>query len=86
MPIDDGQFDCPNCGETVPTHAQACPSCGSDDQTGWSDDTMYDNLGLPDEAFGEEPARPTRSGTAWFGSIAVILVIVILVLVLAGVW
>ena len=47
---------------------------------------MYDNLGLPDEAFGEEPSRPTRSGTAWFGSIAVMLVIVILVLVLAGVW
>lgn len=31
-------FDCPHCGERVPAGARACPECGSDAGTGWSDD------------------------------------------------
>ncbi len=27
--------------------AKACPDCGSDEKTGWSEDTMYDGLDLP---------------------------------------
>ena len=40
---------CPNCGAEVPSNAKACPACGSDEQTGWSDKAYADNLGLPDE-------------------------------------
>ncbi len=40
-------FDCPNCGAEVPIKAKSCPDCGSDDNTGWSEDTMYDGLDLP---------------------------------------
>ena len=42
---------CPNCGAKVPPGAQACPECGSDEKTGWSEQARYDNLGLPDEHF-----------------------------------
>jgi len=42
---------CPNCGEAVPRAAKACPECGADEQTGWSDTAHADNLNLPDENF-----------------------------------
>jgi hypothetical protein len=42
---------CPNCGADVPPGAKACPECGSCDKTGWSDQTTYDGLDLPDQEF-----------------------------------
>ncbi|HEX7618060.1 MAG TPA: zinc ribbon domain-containing protein [Verrucomicrobiae bacterium] len=42
---------CPNCGAEVPRNAKACPECGSDEKTGWSEKACADNLGLPDEEF-----------------------------------
>jgi len=40
-------FHCPNCGAEVQIKAKSCPDCGSDENTGWSDDTMYDGLDIP---------------------------------------
>ena len=31
-------FTCSHCGATVPAKALACPECGSDAQTGWSEE------------------------------------------------
>lgn len=42
---------CPNCGEIVLRTAKACPECGSDEKTGWSEQARADHLGLPDEEF-----------------------------------
>lgn len=42
---------CPHCGAAVPPNAKACPECGSDEQTGWSDDAGTDGLDLPDPEF-----------------------------------
>jgi hypothetical protein len=42
---------CPNCGAEVPPNARACPACGADEKTGWSDETRADGLNLPDESF-----------------------------------
>ena len=42
---------CPNCGAEVPPDAKACPECGADENTGWSDDADRERLGLPDENF-----------------------------------
>ena len=42
---------CPNCGAEIPRNAKACPECGSDKTTGWSERAHADNLGLPDEEF-----------------------------------
>jgi hypothetical protein len=64
---------CPTCGAEVPPKARACPECGSDEQTGWSDRAHADRLGLPDEEFdydefaqrefGGRPLR--RRGPRW---------------------
>lgn len=42
-------FPYPVCGEEVPANAKACPACGSDEKTGWSDDTVYDATEIPDD-------------------------------------
>src|SRR5437867_8851645 len=46
MPEQD--FICPVCGAEVPAKAKACPECGSDEKTGWSDNTIYDGTGIED--------------------------------------
>ena len=45
---------CPNCGAEVPPDAKACPECGSDEQTGWSEEAHADGLDLPEEKFDYE--------------------------------
>lgn len=52
-------FICPNCGAEVPIKSLSCPECGSDEKTGWSEDTMYDGLDLP--AFEESRERSSKS-------------------------
>ena len=42
---------CPNCGAEVPPNAKACPECGSDEDTGWSEEARVADLDLPDENF-----------------------------------
>jgi len=42
---------CPNCGAAVPPNARACPECGSDESTGWSESADQDRLGLPSDEF-----------------------------------
>jgi len=42
---------CPNCGAAVPPNARACPGCGADDETGWSEEAHAGGLDLPDEEF-----------------------------------
>lgn len=37
-------FRCPNCGADVPLKARACPECGSDEETGWSEAAKYTHL------------------------------------------
>jgi hypothetical protein len=52
-------FNCPNCGAEVPIKALSCPVCGSDEKTGWSEDTMYDGLDIP--AFHETREKSSTS-------------------------
>ena len=42
---------CPSCGAEVPPKAKACPECGADEQTGWSEAARADGLDLPEENF-----------------------------------
>ncbi|MBB6429997.1 zinc ribbon domain-containing protein [Algisphaera agarilytica] len=70
-------FDCPNCGAKVPSGALACPECGSDEETGWSDDTMYDGLDLPiyDDEDGElDPAAPSWKRGIYILTAALLLI------------
>jgi hypothetical protein len=65
---------CPQCGASVPPDAKACPECGSDEQTGWSERAQYDGLDLPDEPFDYEDfvkrefggPSPVPRGVSWF--------------------
>ncbi len=45
---------CPTCGATVPPNVRACPECGSDDETGWSEEAYAPKPDLPDDEFSYE--------------------------------
>ncbi len=68
---------CPNCGALVPEKALACPECGADEDTGWSDGATGQRLGLPEEDFDydefiknefrEKTSSPLKvEGLSWF--------------------
>ena len=78
-------FVCPNCGADVPGRALACPECGSDDQTGWSADTTYDDLDLPNPDDESEVAHTGTKANFW-QAVAMVVVILILLLALMGLW
>ena len=46
--------NCPNCGAALPRNAKACPECGSDENTGWSDEAYASSLDLPNDEFSYE--------------------------------
>jgi hypothetical protein len=79
---------CPNCGAEVPPKARACPECGSDEETGWSENARAQQLGIPDDKFDYDEfvkqefgvgnqARPRGISWLWW-CVAVLLVIVFL--------
>lgn len=67
---------CPCCGAEIPSNAKACPRCGADEETGWSEEARADDLGLPDEDFNYEEfvkrefgggkKSPIPHGIHWF--------------------
>jgi hypothetical protein len=84
---------CPNCGAEVPPKARACPECGSDEQTGWSEAAETADLGLPDEEFnysdfvkrefGEnDPAPAGKPLKTWLLALLALAIIVLLVIFL----
>jgi hypothetical protein len=56
-------FDCPVCGEDVPTKAKACPHCGACEKSGWGDDAT-DGIGLPDDDFDYEKFTAEEFGAS----------------------
>jgi predicted nucleic acid-binding Zn ribbon protein len=84
---------CPACGAVVPPNAKACPECGSDEQTGWSDQARADDLGLPDEnfdydefvkrVFGGEESRPRGIKPLWW-IVAVLILLAVAAFILMG--
>jgi len=82
MPDDD--FTCPVCGAEVPAKAKACPECGADEKTGWSDQTIYDGTGIEDpedfdydeflrRELGQGPKRTPKQWVWW--AVAFVLLI-----------
>ena len=84
---------CPNCGAEVPRNAKACPGCGSDEKTGWSETAYASGLGLPDEEFdydkfvkeefGSGQAKPRGISWLWW-LIAVLVAILVSFAFLSG--
>jgi len=46
--MQDDWVACPHCGESIRRNARACKHCGSDERTGWSEDTYLDGIDLPE--------------------------------------
>jgi len=80
---------CPNCGAEVPPRAKACPACGSDENTGWSEEARTSGLDLPDDRFdyGEFVQRefggkaPKPRGLSWFWWLVAVLLLGAIVLI-----
>lgn len=80
---DKSYFICPCCGGQVAGSAKVCPDCGSDERTGWSENTYLDGLDLPemDESDYEEmkekefSSKKPKSGIDWRTIIGAILLV-----------
>lgn len=44
---------CTYCGAEIKKNAKACPECGSDELTGWSELTYLDGIDFPDQDYEE---------------------------------
>lgn len=74
---------CPQCGAVVPPRAKACPDCGADESTGWSDSATADRLGIPDDNFDYQhfvreefgPARGRTRKLSWLWGLTALLLI-----------
>lgn len=86
---------CPNCGAEIPSRAKACPECGADEKTGWSEDAATQGLNLPDQDFdydefvknefgGEDKIKPRSVSWIWWTVAAGLLAGMIALLVLRG--
>ena len=96
MPRTDEPFICPNCGAEVSAKAPACPECGADEKTGWSDDTIYDGTGIEDPGeFNYEDWKrrevdgrgPRRTSKQWFWwGVTVLILALLLWLIGSRLW
>jgi RNA polymerase subunit RPABC4/transcription elongation factor Spt4 len=73
----DDMVKCPNCGADIRKNARVCPECGSDEETGWSERTYLDNLGIPepdeyDEIAEQEFGSSEKHGAKGFNWKAVV--------------
>lgn len=79
---------CANCGAEIPRDARACPECGADEKTGWSEEAKTAGLDLPEEDFDyeefvkrefSEKKSPIPRGIHWFWWLVAVIIAVILV-------
>ena len=81
---------CPHCGEEIARKAKACPYCGSDESTGWSENTYLDGIDLPDEeSYKEAYANEFGKDVQWWRQrlwIVVTAFVVLAVFVAGALW
>jgi len=77
---------CPVCGQELKKNAKVCHSCGSDDSTGWNQNTYLDGLDLPDadeyEEFRNQEFGVSKKKTFNWITITGIITITVFVLLL----
>jgi len=85
-------FVCPQCGGEVKVGARACPHCGSDEETGWSEEAENWQADIPagygpDEEFDYDEfvtrEFPERAGRARASSRALLVAVAVALTVLA---
>jgi hypothetical protein len=86
-------FDCPHCGASVPVGAKACRECGSDAETGWSDEAGSMDSGIaegydPDDDFDYDEyvasEFPEHANTPPQAAMMKVVLAIVVVLVVAG--
>ena len=82
---------CAQCGAEIPRGARACPHCGADERTGWREDSPYDGLDLPEEAWTDDEAARTgsrrgRHGLRWYWLALGILILLAFALQALRLW
>jgi uncharacterized membrane protein YvbJ len=78
---------CPNCGADLPPKAKSCPECGSDEETGWSEEAQAADLGIPEDNFDYnefvknefEPKGKQKGGLKWYWVAAAVVLIVMFI-------
>jgi len=83
-------FECPHCGARVRVGAAACPECGSDEETGWSENKW--DADIP-TGYGEEqdfdydefveqefPQHASGMRKKWFWRLVALLLVLMLLL------
>ena len=91
MPVAMNQTEgyCPNCGTEIPSEAKACLECGSCEETGWSEQAHYEDIGVDyddsfdyesfvDEEFGDGRNRLRKSPMQWIWMIVAFILIILL--------
>lgn len=58
-------FVCPHCQADLPAGSKFCPECGSDETTGWSEDTYLDGVSLPDDDDPPPESPDAAPGIHW---------------------
>jgi hypothetical protein len=79
---------CPNCNAEVPRKAKACPECGADETSGWSESAYVSGLGLPDEEFDHDEfvkkefnsGQMRPRGIHWFWWLTALILVVLFLL------
>jgi hypothetical protein len=77
-------FRCPQCNGEVRVGAAACPHCGSDDETGWSedadveeDDFDYDEYVAREFPDDRQPFQRTRGVNRFWQAVAIVVLLLI---------
>lgn len=86
------KIPCPYCGEMISPKAHSCPSCGSDDQTGWSEQTYLDGISLDDDLDYQDiynhEFNQDKNQLPWWKSwkilVGLIILVAFLVMILQG--
>lgn len=82
---------CIYCGEQIDAKASACPHCGSDENTGWSEKTYLDEIDFVDEDQYEEIREQEfctkrTSFPVWQIITGIVLLAIIVMMILSSAW
>jgi hypothetical protein len=89
--------ECAQCGGDIPRRAKACPHCGADERTGWREQSVYDGMELPDEAWADNSETPARAenkqgderakaGMPWYWTAVALTLLLMAILFATGTW
>ena len=77
-------FPCPHCGEELADNAKACRACGSDAETGWSEDIDHHSVEIPEFLHPDDAGGWDRPKRARGFRIALVLILVASLIVPLG--